>query len=118
VSQLPNKDAPDVAKKLHRKIADRERAAKKKARRLAAMTPEERAAHQAWHAAHRPGSRAGRADRRIRRKHSAELRALTEREPPHDPVIEKLDRARDVIRARLAALQRECDQEPEVDIFS
>ncbi|MCW2317222.1 hypothetical protein M2322_002776 [Rhodoblastus acidophilus] len=47
---------PDVATRIDRKTRDLEKRRAKRARRLAAMTKEERAAHDAWHAAHKPGA--------------------------------------------------------------
>jgi hypothetical protein len=43
------------AEKIERKLRDLARRQKKRAARLAAMTPEQRATYDAWHRAHRPG---------------------------------------------------------------
>ena len=55
------------AVKTQRKLKDIERAAKKRAKRLAAMTPEERKRHEEWQKAHRPGPAGPRAAERARR---------------------------------------------------
>lgn len=70
------KDGPGAERKLQRKLATLERAARKRAERLAAMTPEQLAKHRAWHKARKPGSAAARAIARRDRKQAAELRAL------------------------------------------
>jgi len=70
---------PSSPEKLRRKLADRERKAKKRAARLARMTPEERKQHERWHRTHKPGSAEARAAQRIRRKQDVEARWLIEK---------------------------------------
>ena len=62
------------AVKTQRKLKDIERAAKKRAKRLAAMTPEERKRHEEWQKAHRPGPAGPRAAERARRARSKAAR--------------------------------------------
>ncbi|WAX96632.1 hypothetical protein N7E70_007155 [Aminobacter sp. NyZ550] len=79
VPQFPNADAPDFERKLQRKLADRERAAKRLAARLAAMTPDELARYRAWHVARRPGAAAARQRAKAEREANAEFRKLASR---------------------------------------
>lgn len=87
---------------------DRERAAKKKARRLAAMTPEERVDHEAWQAAHRPGPPGLRAAARERRRQNRDLRDMFARADEPSPsnleAAELADQAA-ALRARIAELE-------------
>jgi hypothetical protein len=55
------------AVKTQQKLKDIERAAKKRAKRLASMTPEERQRHAEWQKAHRPGPAGPRAAERAKR---------------------------------------------------
>lgn len=72
----PDRNTPDATAKLGRKLADQQKAAKRKQRRLAAMSPEERAAHDAWQHSHRSGSAKRRAALREERRQALEARAL------------------------------------------
>ncbi|MBB4194051.1 hypothetical protein GGE45_003572 [Rhizobium aethiopicum] len=67
----PNVKAPNAEAKLNRKLKDREKAAKKRAARLAAMTADERAKHDSWHRAHQPGP-PGPRERHRQERHQAE----------------------------------------------
>jgi hypothetical protein len=108
----PNSSAPDAEKKLQRKLADRQRAAKKRTARLAAMSLDERRRHEAWHAARKPGSAAARERARLERKQAAEVRALASAPRPA-PTGEsaELDRQIAALRAELDA-RRADEQEP------
>ena len=70
----PDKSAP--IDKLNRKLRDLDRAAKKRAKRVQAMTEEERAAYEAWKKTHAPGSGAARAVARRERSDAAAARAM------------------------------------------
>ncbi|RWH52572.1 MAG: hypothetical protein E5X23_11950 [Mesorhizobium sp.] len=72
----PNRDAPDAEAKLNRKLNDLQRAAAKRAKRVAAMTPDERATYEAWQRSHKPGSATAREQARAERKQNAELREM------------------------------------------
>lgn len=72
----PKADSPRFEDKLARKVKDRERAAQKRAERVAAMTPEERSKFEAWHQARKPGSAIEREARRQRTKKAREIREL------------------------------------------
>ncbi len=78
---------PDVAARIARKIADKARAARKRAARLAAMSPEERERDRRWHAARKPGPKSGRTTNRAMRQASAAVREVLER-PPTPPNAE------------------------------
>lgn len=60
--------------KMDRKLRDRERQAKKRAARLAAMTTDERAAYERWQASHKPGAVGARVAARERRRQNVEAR--------------------------------------------
>jgi len=64
------------------KIRQRERLAKKRAARIAAMTPEQLAAYRRWHETHRPGKAAARASERERRRQDKEIAAMMQRPAP------------------------------------
>ncbi|QPC90008.1 hypothetical protein [Mesorhizobium sp. INR15] len=99
----PNADAPDVAKKLHRKIADLDRAKTKRAARVAKMSDEQRERHEAWHRARQPGAAALRQQAREQRKAAASVRAiLSAPRPPADAETVALER-------QIAALKAERD---------
>lgn len=95
LTQWPNGKAPDAEAKLQAKLKRIERTRKEKAKRLAAMSPEERQRFEARTKTHAPGSAAERARRRDDRKRAAEIRASLEK-PDDKPVS-----------AELAELQRQ-----------
>lgn len=72
----PKGDSPTAEKKLQRKLRDLDRAAKKRAARVAAMTPADRERYERWHKARKPGSAKARAAARHQRKMNQEARAL------------------------------------------
>lgn len=100
----PDKNSPLAMDKAAAKIRDRERAAKKRAARLAAMTPDERARHDAWHRARRPGSPAARARCRMDRQHAAEVRKVLDR-PAAPPSAEAVE-----IQDHIERLRREAER--------
>lgn len=100
----PDRDSPRAMDKLHAKLKDQERAAKKRAARLAAMSPEERERHDAWHRARMPGSPADRTRARLDRQHAAEARAMLDR-PPAPPSAEATE-----IQRHLERLRREAER--------
>ncbi|MFN4205901.1 MAG: HGGxSTG domain-containing protein [Agrobacterium albertimagni] len=93
--QWPNGKAADAEAKLQAKLKRIERTRKEKAKRLAAMSPEERQRFEARAKTHAPGPAAERARRRDDRKRAAEIRASLEK-PDYRPVS-----------AELAELQRQ-----------
>lgn len=58
--------------KMYRKLDDLDRRAAKRAKRVAAMTPEERERYEAWKRTHRPGAAKARAAARERRRQARE----------------------------------------------
>jgi hypothetical protein len=74
----PNRNSSKANAKLNRKLHDLQRAAAKRAKRVARMTPEELAAYRKWKGAHEPTSKADRARRRVLRRQNLEARKLTE----------------------------------------
>lgn len=86
-----------------------ERRNKARARRLARMTPEERAAHKKWHQSHAPGPPEPREARRQLRKQNADMRAraAADRAPEPSPEMQALLARKEALEARLAALSAE-----------
>ena len=95
LTQWPNGKAPDAEARLKAKLKRVERTRKEKAKRLAAMSPEERQRYDQRAKTHAPGPAAERARRRDDRKRAAEICASLEK-PDDKP-----------ISAELAALQRQ-----------
>lgn len=84
VRQWPRRTDPKAMAKLDRKLKDQDRAARKRARRLAAMTPAERERFDNWHKARQPGAAVARQRARDERRQNAEFRdraAITPRAP-------------------------------------
>lgn len=79
--QFPGPGAP--FEKYEKKLAELERRRKHRAARLAAMTPEERAKHDAWHKARKPGGRADRERGRMDRGAKELLAKTGARRPKH-----------------------------------
>lgn len=118
--RLPTKDVPGALDKINRKIADKAKAARRREKRLAKMTSEERAAHDRWQKAHRPGDPKKRAAARERRRQDLETAARIaawETEPPRNPEIAAIDAEIAELRQRLAAAKLERETS-ELEIFS
>jgi hypothetical protein len=101
-----------VNEKLARKLAQLERASRKRSERLRQMSPEDRAAHDLWQQAHSIGSAAARKMKRKERLDTASLRASREN-PRHAPDPELLAIERDIarLRERIAREQAKADEE-------
>jgi hypothetical protein len=100
----PGADAP----KTQRKLKDLERAAKKRAKRLAAMTPEERKRYEEWQKAHRPGPAGPRAAERAKRAQNRAAREQFSRmaEPaPQSAEAQALAAAIEALRHQAQQLQ-------------
>jgi hypothetical protein len=108
VIQLPDCSTPAGEAKFNRKLRNRNRYAVKRAARLAAMTPEQRAKHDAWHRSHPPGgSRASRSVKSDRVRQDADLRRLLAESPSlptPGPELVRIRTALAVARAKLARL--------------
>lgn len=74
----PDKNSPAAMRKMNAKLADRDRGHKKRERKRATMTAEERAEHDKWQRTHKPGSATQRAAARLRREQALDARALLE----------------------------------------
>ncbi len=98
---------PKGLAKFNAKLRRQETYAKERAVRLAAMTPEQRARHEAWHRTHRPGSGLARSAEGIRARNDAEIRLLLSGEAPcrpDSPEKTKLLAERAAVLAELARL--------------
>lgn len=105
VLQLPDCSTPHGEAKFNRKIRQQQRYATKRAVRLAAMTPEQRAQHAAWHLSHPPGG--ARSAGGARKRQSAEARRLLSQQPSRrvtDPEAIRIATALAAAKARLAIL--------------
>lgn len=101
----PDHNSPNASAKLNRKLRDLQRAADKRARRVARMTPDEFAAYQKWKREHEPTSAADRARKRALRRQDLEARKSIERlanEPARSKSPDLIE-----IEERLAALKAE-----------
>ncbi|MER8374416.1 hypothetical protein [Mesorhizobium sp. M1406] len=116
-TQWPDGKSPDAEKKLRKKLAERERAARKRSTRLAAMSPEERDQHDAWHAARTPGSAAARQRKRDERKQAAEIRAMLERPQPA-PSAETAELAKQIAALRAELEARRVDPQKPTGAFA
>jgi hypothetical protein len=113
--QWPNGKAPDAEARLRAKLKRIERTRKEKAKRLAAMSPEERQRHNERTITHAPGPAAARARRRQDRQYAREIQSRLEKldEVPVSPELVELQRqaaaleaARDHYRAMAQAEQQ------------
>lgn len=110
-TRWPKADVPDSDARLSRKLRDIDRAARKREKRLAAMTADKRERHLRWQATHRPGSSARRTAARSERKQSDELAAvIAVPSAPRSPELEALDRLMDEAKRRAAALENNNDE--------
>lgn len=109
----PDPASPNAEGKLHRKLRDLERAAKSRAARLARMTPEERAAHEAWHRARKPGPAVKRAAARKERQDAAEFRSRIDAPPPEP----EMSPERREIRRKIEELEAELVRRKVEDLF-
>ncbi|RWC08617.1 MAG: hypothetical protein EOS52_30045 [Mesorhizobium sp.] len=109
----PNRDAPDAEAKLNRKLNDLQRAAAKRTKRVAAMTPDERAAYEAWQRSHKPGSAAARARARRERQEAKQVREILSARPVpvSNPEVDELDRLIAERKADLARATIETDDQ-------
>lgn len=122
VVQLPNDPrSPASGQKRARKLRDRERVDLRCRQRKWGMTPEERAAHDAWHRAHPPGKASRRARARVQRVGRAETEELLHRpDPPKSAEMLENEKYLAEARAQLAAFEaaREMEEEQELELLS
>ncbi|MBY5734045.1 hypothetical protein HFO26_27745 [Rhizobium leguminosarum] len=102
----PN-DGPGGERKLNRKLAAIQRNAKRRERKLAKATAEERQKYEGWHKAHQPGSKAERVRKRKERQDAAAFKTSigTPRKPTSDPELKELETSLAAARRRAAALE-------------
>jgi hypothetical protein len=96
---IPDGDRIDAVEKLDAKLRDHRKAERKRARRVAAMSPEELSAYKSWKRSHKPGTLASRARIRAERDQAAAARELLAR-PARPPSAEALD-----LEAQITALR-------------
>ena len=84
-TQWPDKGSPNAIAKANRKLDKNARTARTKARRLAAMSPPERAAYDKWAKTHKTGTAAARAAGKRQAEQNAEARALLAQVIPMAP---------------------------------
>lgn len=116
--QYADCSTPAGEAKFSRKLRDRKRYADKRAVRLAAMTPEQRAKHDAWHRAHTPGAAALRRANRERARQSAEaarLIAPAPRQRLSDPESIRIETALAAARGKLASLEAQITKSSDED---
>jgi hypothetical protein len=112
----PDKGAPNAERKLQSKLRALERAAIKRAERLAKMTPEERARHEKWHRDHPKGSPAMRAAIRQQRRENEAARAslsqASSKAYEGDPEWQAIAGRIAVLKAALAEIENARAQAP------
>ena len=103
----PPADGPRAGEKFERKLRDQEKAGRKRAARIARMTPEQRAAHEAWRRDHRPGDPLKRAADRERRRQDRDAAAMLAAPRAAESSVEAQAIADQLeeLRAKLAAAQ-------------
>lgn len=102
----PRRHAPNANAKLNKKLARLDSAAKKRARRLKRMTPDELAAYRAWQKTHQPGSAAERERQREYRRQAKKTCLLLSTEPPApSPKVQALQTKIDELKAELLELE-------------
>lgn len=108
----PKADAANWNARLSRKLADLNRAKRKRARLVGKMTPEQRAQYAAWLQSHKPGSAGDREADRLSRRNMVLLTPAPER-PASDEVraiaarIAEIEAENAALAARLAELKAE-----------
>jgi len=123
VVQYSDCSTPAGEAKFNRKLRTQQRYAEQRAARLAAMTPEQRAKHDAWHRSHPAGAAAPRSAARERTRQNAEARLLISPQPRQrlsDPEAARVEAALATTRARLASLEARTTKPTDEDegIFS
>lgn len=118
-TQWPNGKAPDAERKLLAKLKRSERDQRRRDRRLAKMSPEEREAYDRWQRSHKPGSAAERARKRADRRAAADLRASTESAEarPVSPEVAALQAERMRLEAARDRLMRLLENQTDEGVF-
>jgi hypothetical protein len=105
----PDAERPDAIDRLNRKLRDHRKTAKKRAARLAAMSPAERERHEAWQRSHRPGSKSARAAARQQRVVAQEIATTLAAPKSVDPEVARLQHEIDRLTELAAAGANEHD---------
>lgn len=106
----PDRNSPVANEKLGRKLDRLQRAARKRETLLREMSPEERAAHEAWQRTHKPGSPAARGMLRMELRDAASFQDRSDKpEPPRSPELLALDRDIALLREAIEKERREQD---------
>jgi len=111
VTQWPKGKAPDAESKLNRKLKAQQRATKKRAARIAAMSAEERQQHEEWQRSHRPGPKARRRERQQNLALAREIAETLSHPPEASTEVVELKRQIEVLREFIRK------HEQPVDIF-
>ena len=106
VVQYPDCSTPAGEAKFNRKLRTQQRYAEQRAERLAAMTPEQRAKHDAWHRTHAPGSASLRDAERVRKGQSADAKRLIDQRPHSVASRGQLARVQAALETAKAKLSR------------
>jgi len=104
----PDRNSPNASAKLNRKLRDLQRAADKRAKRIARMGPDELASYRKWQREHEPTSASDRKRKREQRRQDREARNSIQRvlnEAPRQKSAEaiELQERIDALKAELAA---------------
>ena len=104
----PPRDSPAWERKFNRKLADLERARLKRERRVSEMSEPERAAYDAWQAAHEPGEAGPRARRRNERQQAADFRQrlAADMVTAPNPELAKIEAEIAALKLELATAQK------------
>lgn len=97
----PKKTAPDAEQKMEARLRNLAKQERQRQKRLAKMTPDERAAYDKWKRDHPTGTPAQREAKRLTRKHNADARVRWAQPRPERP----LDPERAAIASRIAELR-------------
>lgn len=107
----PDANSADAEAKLARKLRDREKASRRRARRLARMTFDEREKHAQWQRAHKPGSAKKRAaEKELRRQNTEAAKSFESQHAVVNPAVAELQSLIDELERRVAVTN--------IDIFS
>lgn len=104
----PKKTAPDAERKVEARLRNLAKQERQRQKRLAKMTPDERAAYDKWKRDHPTGTPAQREAKRLARKQNADARARWAQprpERPQDPGSVALARRIAELKAQRAALR-------------
>lgn len=116
----PNRDAPNAVQKMHAKVGDLQRAARRRAKVLAAMTADEKAQYDAWHRDRPTTSATDRAERKRLRRDAQSARELlaTPRKNTlaDDPEYQAITARIAELKAKIAAAEAAADLDNPADV--